>query len=142
MKICKLCSGTDINSLGKCRPCWAAYMREYNIKHPEKMKQRNKDYKLNKPRNYKNSQLKVSFNITIEQYENLLHKQNFMCAICNKAESVIDNRTKKVRNLAVDHCHETNQIRGLLCQKCNQALGLLGDNIVNFTSAIKYLSER
>lgn len=41
--------------------------------------------------------------------------------------------------LEVDHCHQTNQVRGLLCGPCNRALGLLKDNIGNLERAIAYL---
>jgi hypothetical protein len=44
-------------------------------------------------------------------------------------------------DLAVDHCHTTGKIRGLLCSKCNPALGAFNDNIEILNSAIKYLKE-
>lgn len=50
------------------------------------------------------------------------------CAICGS----------KVR-LVVDHCHKTGRIRGVLCAKCNSAIGLLGDDTERLASAIEYL---
>jgi hypothetical protein len=139
--ICKTCSGNNFNSLGKCRPCWAAYMKEYNKNNPEKVKLRNKKYKVLNKDKYKSSSLKTRYNIDLEEYQQLLIKQNYSCAICNNPETTKDNRTTQIRMLAVDHCHKTGVVRGLLCQKCNQALGLLGDNMNIFLNAIAYLER-
>lgn len=43
--------------------------------------------------------------------------------------------------LHVDHCHQTGKIRGLLCQKCNMALGLLNDSVEILETAIRYLKK-
>ena len=58
----------------------------------------------------------------------MLINQDGRCAICS-------NRQAR-RNLAVDHCHSTNVVRGLLCDKCNLALGLINENL-NVVDAIK-----
>lgn len=61
------------------------------------------------------------YGLTPEEYQSLCDKQNGRCAICGGRES---------RRLAVDHCHETGEIRGLLCSGCNGAkLGRLGHDI-------------
>lgn len=85
----------------------------------------------------RNYDLKKSYNISIEDYEKMFQSQNECCAICKKHVSKTGMTRKK--NLCVDHCHETQQIRGLLCDKCNRGLGLLGDSIANLASAISYL---
>lgn len=46
------------------------------------------------------------------------------------------------QRLNVDHCHTTSKIRGVLCNKCNQALGLFKDNPDNLLKAIKYLNDK
>lgn len=76
---------------------------------------------------------KLEFNhgITQEQYDALLKSQGGVCAICKRQPG----KTK----LCVDHDHKTNRIRGLLCGKCNTALGLLNDDIAQLQAAIKYL---
>jgi len=43
------------------------------------------------------------------------------------------------KNICIDHCHDTNTVRGLLCRSCNLGLGLLGDNISGLQLAVKYL---
>jgi hypothetical protein len=53
------------------------------------------------------------YKINSAEYDNLVSLQNGVCAICKQSDDI---------NLAVDHCHTTNKIRGLLCVKCNKAL--------------------
>ena len=43
------------------------------------------------------------------------------------------------KHICIDHCHETNQVRGLLCRSCNLGLGMLGDNVAGLRFAVKYL---
>lgn len=74
--------------------------------------------------------------IPASEYAVLMTAQNNQCAIC-KCDSGINNRGDK---LAVDHCHTSGKIRGLLCHKCNTALGLLKDNPAHLESAIRYLA--
>jgi hypothetical protein len=78
--------------------------------------------------------LAKKFNITEEEYEVLLEKQNGVCAICGNKE---ESSTKQY--LAVDHCHQTGRIRGLLCNKCNVGVGALGDSIEGLEAALNYL---
>ena len=67
----------------------------------------------------------------------MFKEQNECCAICGKHKSELNMKRKN--NLCVDHCHETGRIRGLLCDKCNRGIGLLGDSLKNLKSAISYL---
>ena len=79
--------------------------------------------------------LKRHYNITFAEYNILLESQNYRCAICRRT----DNSTARTKNFCVDHCHETGRVRGLLCNSCNRAIGLLGDNINTLSNAIDYL---
>lgn len=80
------------------------------------------------------------YGMTPESYAALLHAQGGVCAICRKPERTLGKRGKIIR-LAVDHCHESRRIRGLLCVTCNTALGKLGDEPVLATRAALYLME-
>ena len=71
--------------------------------------------------------------ITQEQKDSMLLEQNFCCAICG----VHQDDCWSI--LAVDHCHKTGKIRGLLCAHCNHGLGNFKDNIEIIKNAIKYL---
>lgn len=72
-----------------------------------------------------------TYGITPEQYEAMLAEQGGVCAICRRKD--------KGRNLAVDHDHETGQVRGLLCQACNRAIGQLGEDPDRLDTAVSYL---
>lgn len=104
----------------------AAYQREWRSKNSARAK---------------SYDLKRSYGIGIEQYDAMLSIQNEACAICRKPEHVFD-KNGKLRKLAVDHCHTTGLVRGLLCTNCNKALGHFKDDVNLLNSAIKYLSAQ
>lgn len=72
------------------------------------------------------------YGITVQYYEDLKVLQNNRCAICNLTPP--DGQV-----LVVDHDHETEQLRGLLCNKCNRGLGIFGDNVAGIRRALDYL---
>lgn len=72
------------------------------------------------------------YGVTPERYIFMFKQQGGRCKICGA-------RPKKSRRLAIDHCHETNKIRGLLCSPCNTALGLFQDNPELVNTAASYL---
>jgi len=75
--------------------------------------------------------------MTLDDYDRMLQEQNGSCAICFvKAEQ----QFHKV--LVVDHNHLTGQIRGLLCNPCNTAIGLLKERQEIIENALKYLYEK
>jgi hypothetical protein len=105
----------------RCRICYNNYIYEY--------KKGNENQKFVN----KKASLKYLYNITQEKYDELSEIQNYLCAICRQESRI------KGRELSVDHDHKTNAIRGLLCHKCNVAIGLLDENIEILQSAIDYL---
>ena len=83
---------------------------------------------------------KKIYGLSNEQYEEMEKYQNYSCKICGNHESLNGkDRNGYVKKLSVDHDHETKQIRGLLCNWCNIALGGFKDNIESLKNAIKYL---
>lgn len=74
-------------------------------------------------------------NITPKSLKDMFLKQNNCCAICNKSKDLFE------KGLAVDHCHKTGKIRGLLCANCNTSIGGFMDSIELLKNAIKYLQE-
>lgn len=120
-----------------------AYRKNHNKKMYEFNKEKIKDYsrKYNRENRekVKNSKLKRIHKISLEQYNDLLIKQNYVCAICKNKEVRIDSRLGKTSALSVDHCHVTGKIRGLLCFACNVAIGKFKDDISVLQNAIKYL---
>ena len=97
----------------------------------------------NNPEKYKmlkrKSHLKRYYGITVEQYDEMLKSQNGVCAICGNVELSNRGNTLNALSLAVDHCHETGKIRGLLCMDCNQTLGKFNDDPARFEKAAEYL---
>jgi len=88
------------------------------------------------PNLYKEQHLKRSYGITLNDYNQMLTEQKHQCAVCGTAEP-----GGKHGKFVVDHCHSTNKIRGVLCNNCNTALGLVGDNAQTLQSMIEYLQE-
>lgn len=84
--------------------------------------------------------LKRVFGINLNDYNEILKKQNNVCGICKNKE-VEKHQSGKTRKLAVDHCHKSGKIRGLLCTSCNQGLGKFKDSIPILTESIKYLEN-
>jgi hypothetical protein len=79
--------------------------------------------------------LKKKYGISCEKYDQMLHTQNYKCYICQKHEDKLD------RSLAVDHCHTTGKVRGLLCGNCNRFLGQINDDITTAKRLVNYLNE-
>lgn len=80
------------------------------------------------------------YGLTIEGYERLFAEQGGACAICRKPEVVRQpRRVTGAEPLAVDHCHRSGKVRGLLCMKCNTAIGKLNDDPALLRSAAAYL---
>lgn len=79
--------------------------------------------------------------ITLEQYQEMLEKQNGVCAICFLPETRKDGRTQVTGRLAIDHCHKTNKVRGLLCHDCNTGIGKFYDDIPRIIRAAKYIKQ-
>lgn len=78
--------------------------------------------------------LKHKYGISLEDYEAMLEKQGGVCAACGDVET-----RKDTQHLAVDHDHSTGVVRGILCQKCNTALGLLNDDPQRISALLNYL---
>ena len=84
--------------------------------------------------------LKNKYGMDFNEYTKILEGQKGKCAICKKNETHVNHRSGKSIRLAVDHCHLTGVIRGLLCGNCNLMLGSAKDSLKTLRSAIKYLS--
>ena len=78
-----------------------------------------------------------SYGISTEEYEQMVADRKGLCDCCN--EKVIAK--PPLDKLVVDHCHNTGKIRGLLCNKCNVGIGILGDTVENINRAISYLER-
>lgn len=94
----------------------------------------NRAWREKNPHKIREYYLKYSFGITKEQYSVMLAAQGGGCAICGGSNA-------DGRNLFIDHDHVTGQIRGLLCNNCNSALGKFKDSPKLLENAITYLKK-
>lgn len=78
--------------------------------------------------------LKRHFGMTLEDYYAMLDRQGGGCAICGEEDPYF-------KHMAVDHCHETGKVRGILCCACNRALGGFKDKVEILERAIAYLKR-
>lgn len=74
-----------------------------------------------------------NYGLTLSDYDDMFESQQGVCAICS---------TSQEGSLHVDHCHSTQVVRGLLCGRCNRALGLLDDDVEKFQQSINYLKGK
>lgn len=118
-----------------CKKCDSNYAKKYYKENPEKVRENNKKHKPSKEKT-RAYLLKSRHNLTINQYNKILKRQNYKCAICGK------HQKEEKRNFAVDHNHQTKRIRGLLCYYCNsQLLKYFRDNKKKIKGFIKYFSK-
>jgi Recombination endonuclease VII len=142
----------------------AAYMRAWRKANPERAKATDKrNYDKNKkgkkrtleqqtvnrkavhayqkrwPDRLRNHDYKRHYGITLDDYNKMFAKQKGKCAICRMPETSM--RKGKIINLAVDHNHKTNKIRGLLCMKCNVVLGYFEKHQSDITKVSRYLEK-
>jgi len=115
------------------------YNKEYRKKNVEKLNANNKKWREeNKEQDalaMLKARLKRKYNLSIEEYETLIESQNNSCKVCGTHAK---NNLKG--KLYIDHCHTTGKVRGLLCMKCNSALGLLNDDKELIQNLLDYLS--
>lgn len=111
--------------VSQCTKCKVAYNKAYRANNKIKVLEIERK-----------SKLKMTYGITLKQYDEMLERQGNKCAICSAKKP--GGRTKM---FFVDHCHDSGNVRGLLCMRCNTGLGLFLDNPKFLLSAISYLKE-
>lgn len=121
-----------------CLTCSAALTRHYtSILDPVELKRRKAEYYRKGRATQRRYKLKAKFGITREQYDEMLEAQGGACAICRKPETEL--RGGRVKELCVDHCHVTQEVRRLLCANCNKGLGCFHDSPGLLREAALYL---
>lgn len=110
----------------------------YREKNHEKLREGKIKYGQENREKIREKELIRKYGIDKIKYDDLLIKQNYVCEICSKSETVKDKRTNIIRKLAVDHDHVTGKVRGLLCGNCNKGLGNFQDEISLLENAVKY----
>ena len=103
-------------------------IREFAIQAIKQVRTLKKNKKKSSP--YKPSLKK--YDLTPSEYANMLVKQKGVCGICGRTN-------KNNKNLVIDHCHETEKVRALLCTRCNFVLGWADDNAETLEKAAQYI---
>jgi hypothetical protein len=136
LKQCVVCKETKTEnlfykdkrrSMGLARECKVCKKKE------EHLSRKNDPERWYKKRH--RSLLSEKYGITIHDYNRMFDKQNGCCLICQRHQTILKKR------LFVDHDHQSNEIRGLLCQRCNFAIGLLDESMEIFMRALDYINK-
>lgn len=121
-----------------------AYARQYRIDNPD----RHAEYEKKKTARKlawrkanpeaqalikRRENLRQTYGLTPEQVDDMVEAQGFLCATCG---------TDVREDPCVDHCHDTNRVRGILCRRCNLALGLALDNPTTLRAMAEYLERQ
>lgn len=85
--------------------------------------------------------LHYRYGMSVSQFNQLREEQQNSCGICRTQLEIDKDSTIRSKRVAVDHCHASGKIRGLLCASCNTGLGLFKDSTSILTEAIAYLSQ-
>jgi hypothetical protein len=130
----------------KCKECRNKVNSEYWKANPEfrkKVNDRHKEYRKTyyqsheRKLRYRSNELAKKFGITHEAYQLMLNSQNGVCAICGQFRT-----SKDKTHMVVDHDHKTGEIRGILCNWCNNMLGYAQDSTTSLRNAITYLERK
>lgn len=113
--------------------------KRYYLKNKDRIYERRRAWRLENKDEFATQQREYKYKMSGEQYQKLLEEQDYVCAICGKANA-------NGQDLYVDHDHSCCSgskscgkcIRGLLCHKCNSALGLFDDSIESLNKAVEY----
>jgi hypothetical protein len=90
------------------------------------------------------------YGITVAQYDAMRTAQDYRCAICQRHENDLPRKPSRRTSdglqtmgsaLVVDHCHQSNRVRKLLCFKCNQGIGCLEENLEYLIAAYQYVRD-
>ncbi|CAN2217255.1 Recombination endonuclease VII [Candidatus Nanopelagicaceae bacterium] len=127
----------------RCKNCIREYSKSRST-DPDVILQRRAavaKYRAKNPDSDVNKTLLNKYGITLDEYNELFEQQQGLCALCKRPETTRRNKKDEgAERLAVDHCHDTGLVRGLLCFKCNTAIGALGDTQEAALRAMNYLS--
>lgn len=132
---CKGCSVTkSIKWYYEGTQCSNCYRKARYDANPQKYRDIRKAFATKNPEKNHGYLTKGKYGIDHIGYAELLKEQNGVCKICKEL-------SKNKKRLAVDHCHVTGKVRGLLCDCCNRALGLLKDSTDVLLAAADYLKK-
>jgi len=107
--------------------------RKWLKDNAESHREYSRQWYLDNKTRVKDLQLQRIHGISLDEYYSLLSDQSGVCAICKSPDPI------KGDHFHVDHCHSTNQVRGLLCAHCNVGIGHFKDSHDLLEEAVRYI---
>lgn len=116
----------------RCKPCNSSKAKAWQAANPERHERywRTRDADVDYVSDRKLKAKAKKYGITVERIKEMLAEANGICKICQRPPA---------KYLCIDHCHDSLAVRGVICERCNQSLGLLRDNKETLSRAILYL---
>jgi len=81
------------------------------------------------------------YGLAHDDYLRMHAEQRGLCSICKSPGSRETGSQRRSKGLCVDHCHETGRVRGLICSRCNTAIGMLDNSAANMRAAAEYIDR-
>lgn len=137
---------SGVNSF--CAKCMGVWQREKYKTNKREIRRKAKVYyhtvykKTFSEDDKRNAHFRKNYGISLVDYLAMVDTQKGFCGICGKDPTQNKSALQRHKKLHIDHCHRTGKIRGLLCNSCNNALGVFGDNVSGLRRAIKYLTRK
>lgn len=144
------CHGYRDGLQAACKVCKLAQNRRWRESNPEKVRtskkgyrERNHDVLRENQRAYMESHkveiaecrrrwnLSKRYGISMADFAEIIDRQGGGCAVCGRSGG----------RQCVDHDHKTGEVRGILCVRCNVAIGSLGDDVSGLMRAVRYLER-
>jgi hypothetical protein len=131
----------------RCDQCVPAHKKKQDREKSARWREANRDKSIAYQRAYhqarkddpefrrkrRENMLRYTYGITQAEVDALIEAQGGLCAICG------GERNGPGTRLHIDHCHDTGKVRGMLCAKCNTAIGLLDNDPDRAELVARYL---
>ena len=136
MKRCTKCGAKDFESYKskpeRCKECVKTTSRKYRKENPEKVRATDKKrYTDERRERIYFAHVKKKYGLSESEYRAILAAQGGHCAICPSTD-----------RLVVEHNHDTGEVRGIVCNRCNTALGMSDDSPTRLLALAQYLLDR
>lgn len=120
-----------------CKDCGKEFLRtgknQFRCSDCREIEEKKKSLEYARKSSFKS---KHGIEFDFREYDKMFTEQQGCCLICKRHQSEF------IKGFAVDHCHTTNKVRGLLCMNCNLLLGYAKDNVDILANAIEYLRRK
>jgi hypothetical protein len=132
-----ICNKEKSPQCGDCRRAYSKRRYRDNVNGT-----RDKTLAARTPQQAREWKLRRDYGITSADYARMLLAQDGKCAICEVVlTEPLRQKGQPTTVATIDHDHETGEVRGVLCNRCNVGIGNLGDSVEGVERALSYLRE-